>query len=298
MLAELLQRARRRGAKLLRTARARVVTPGLRMRSRYGRRELTDPSGRAVVSLTSYGARLNTVHLTIESIARGRIRPRRLILWTDPGVVFEDLPPQLRRLRLRGLEVRSSPEAFGPHTKYYPYVVSEPRHDRPLVTADDDSIYEREWLARLVAASELHPGEIVCYRAHRVGVAADGKSLRPYNTWRAAVGGQASWLNFATGVSGVLYPPAFLNELRDDGSAFTERCPRADDVWLHFRAVAHGRRIRQIVPVPKKYPEIAATQASALHRTNTALSGNDPQIAATYDAQTIVRLARLESSDA
>jgi len=63
-------------------------------------------------------------------------------------------------------------------------------------------------------------------------------------------------------------------------------------VWLHYRAVAHGRAIRQIVRRPRKYPEIAATQETALHKSNTAMNQNDAQITATYDPEVLSFLRR------
>jgi hypothetical protein len=279
-LHDLRGRLSRRGAKLGRAAQAAVRVPLLGATSRFSSRPLVDDRGTTVVSLTSYGARLRTVHLTVESIGRGSVRPRRIVLWVDPDVVVEDLPPALLRMRERGLEIGVSPAPYGPHTKYFPYVVSEAPHDAPLVTADDDSLYPRTWLAVLQEAA-AGSDDVVCYRAHRVRFGPDG-ALAPYNSWTPVTDTTASPLNFATGVSGVAYPPAFLDELARLGDAFTDSCPRADDVWLHFAAVQGGRRIRQIGPRPRKFPEVMRTQATALHRDNTGRTANDLQIASTY----------------
>ena len=281
-------RLSRRGAKTWRAAQAAVRVPLLSAANRSSHRPLVDGRSGTVVSLTSYGARLRTVHLTIESIGRGRVRPGRIVLWVDPDVVVEDLPPVLLRMRDRGLEIGTSPAPYGPHTKYFPYVASEAPHDALLVTADDDSLYPRDWLASLVEA-QAGSDDVVCFRAHRVGFTADG-GLAPYNSWAPVTDTTASPLNFATGVSGVAYPPAFLDELARLGDAFTATCPRADDVWLHFAAVQSGRRIRQIGARPRKFPEVMRTQATALHRENTGRTANDLQIASTYPAGVVEAL--------
>lgn len=255
---------------------------------------LIDPKSTVVVSLTSYGARLDTVHLTIESIGRGRVLPRRFILWTDPDVDPDQLTPALQRQRARGLEILTSSERFGPHTKYYPYVASQEEHVFPLVTADDDSIYPRTWLAALHAAGESFPADIVCFRAHRVTLA--GASIAPYNSWPAVKNTKSSRLHFATGVSGVHYPAGFLQELKSDGATFQKVTPNADDVWLHYRAIANGRRVRQLLRRSKKFPELASTQETALHRSNTAQNGNDAQILRTYDQKALRYLAEAKST--
>lgn len=278
-------RLSRRGSKLWRGVLALVQTPVLAATNLVSRRSVVDPSSPTVVSLTSYQARLRTVHLTIESIGRGKVRPGRIVLWVDPDVIFDDLPVELQRLRRRGLEIASSPARYGPHTKYFPFVMSEAPHNALLVTADDDSLYPRWWLASLQEAADGSE-DVVCFRAHRVGFDADGR-LAPYNSWSPVAETDPSPLNFATGVSGVGYPPAFLNELQALGDAFADKCAKADDVWLHYAAVRGGRRIRQLGPRPRKFPEVLSTQMMALHRVNTGQTANDAQIAATYSADVI-----------
>src|SRR4051812_39338036 len=97
------------------------------------REKLTLPEG-PIVSLTTHGSRIDTVYLTIESIASGSMRPSRLILWLDNQSLYDHMPDTLRRLVTRGLEVRLCGN-YGPHTKYYPFVESHQAFDAPLVTA-------------------------------------------------------------------------------------------------------------------------------------------------------------------
>ncbi|MET0954975.1 MAG: hypothetical protein ABWY68_03430, partial [Cryobacterium sp.] len=132
---------------------------------RYGRRPVTG-TGRAVVNLTSYGHRIDTVFYTIESIARGALRPRRVILWLDDADVVADPPPALRRLMKRGLEVLWCAD-YGPHKKQYAYASTMASAELPLVAADDDVLYPRLWLADLLAAYARHPEDVHGHRAHR-----------------------------------------------------------------------------------------------------------------------------------
>lgn len=243
-----------------------------------------------VVSLTTHGERIKRVHLSIESIARGTRTPHRIILWVDPGVDIDALPPNVQRLRRRGLEVRSSMGNYGPHTKYYPYVASvEGEHDVSLVTADDDILYPRRWLELLASvAHEGGNGSIVCYRAHRVELL--GNAIAPYGTWKPVEGIHFSPRNFATGVSGVWYPPKMLNSLRSAGTAFQESCPRADDIWLHVIAVRNRIPVRQVLPDAKFFYVASGSQKINLLSANAHSGGNDRQIQATYkeaDLQTL-----------
>ena len=204
-------------------------------------RKSADPvigDGDVNVSLTSYGKRISSVWQTIETIGLGTVKPHRLILWLDDDAVVADPPAPLRRLLARGLEIRHCRD-YGPHKKYFPYV-NEVLHDeseRVLVTADDDVYYPATWLAELLEAHR--PGEVTAFRA-RI------RSAAPYSAWPLCTTTEASETVFATGVSGVAYPPELLRTLRDRGDEFTSVCPLADDYWLHYAAVATGTPIRQV----------------------------------------------------
>jgi hypothetical protein len=253
--------------------------------SRYSRRSLTNPDG-LVVSLTSYGRRIHTVYLTIESIGRGTLRPSRIILWLDDRNAFERPPATIRRLLQRGLEVRFCRD-YGPHKKYYPYVQFLDEFDAPLVTADDDALYPRNWLMGLAQAFRRFPDDINCYRAHKMVI--KGQAIEKYENWRAVTSREPHVHHVATGVAGVIYPPGFLTWLKDAGDGFETCCLKADDLWLHAQAVRAGYKVRQIhsralLPLP-----IPGAERCGLWRSNI-FGGNDQQIESTYSALDIQRL--------
>ncbi|MEO8003687.1 MAG: hypothetical protein ABI771_02195 [Betaproteobacteria bacterium] len=261
----------------------------LRGRSLFSRRPAAGGGG-PVVSMTTYGKRLETAFFAIESIARGSLLPSRLILWIDETDVLARLPLPLRRLQERGLEILPTSN-FGPHKKYFPYVQASNAFDRPLVTADDDVIYPQDWLEGLQRAYDARGDLIHCYRANVVKM--DGDGFAPYRTWGRCSDTGESFLNFATGVSGILYPPEFLAYLKRQGNGFLECCPRADDVWLHAAALRSGVMIKQVTSIWTEYPSIPDTQDVALANTNLFGTGNDLQIGKTYLRQDVERLILL-----
>lgn len=261
----------------------------------FSRRTVTGDAP-VVVSLTTHGKRLAAVHATIESIASGTVRPHQLLLWLNPADADgKTLPSALRHLRRRGLDIRIA-ENHGPHTKYFPYVQSVAKHEWPLVTADDDVIYPPSWLEGLLLAHRAHPDAVNCYRARRISLR--DAALAPYNDWGFATSTDASFLNFATGVSGVIYPPALLDALREAGPKFKDCCPRADDVWLHASALRHGLGIRQIAGTAQDFGVTPQTQHLALYLQNATEDGNDPQIRATYSADDLRLLAARSLAEA
>jgi hypothetical protein len=267
-----VRRLARRARKRARVGRA-VVEAG--MLGRRERRSAESVLGTApvVVSLTSYGSRIDTVHLAIESIARGTVRPARMILWIDSPAALEALPPALERQRARGLEVLLA-HNYGPHTKYYPYVDAHEEFTVPVVTADDDILYPADWLSGIMAASAQHPDSIVGYWIRRMSLESDGRPAT-YTSWPYASDTLPHAANVPLGVSGVLYPIRMLARLREQGEAFVSVAPHTDDLWLHAVALRSGVPVRQISATPVHFLTLPGTQEVTLASENLAGSGND-----------------------
>lgn len=251
---------------------------------------VVDPTSKVVVSLTSHGVRINSVHLCIESIGTGEHKPARLLLHISREYKGRRLSAALKRLSDRGLEVVFCDDV-GPHTKYWPYVLSQERHNLPLVTADDDKMYGKGWLKALSNAWLLNPRDINCFRAREIKLA--GKSMLPYGQWPLCSNTAPNPRHFATGVGGIVYPPHFLECLKKAGDRFLEVTPYADDVWLHAVAIRNGYQIRQLESDAVEPPEVPLSRYSALHKSNLRAGRNDDYIRATY---TSADLTLLEAS--
>jgi hypothetical protein len=257
------------------------------LRNRLSRRPVADPAGSADVMLTSFGTRLDRVHLVIESIAAGAARPRSLTLVVNrpefrPG-------PGLARLVARGLRLVPS-EDLGPHKKYRPHL-ARATFERPLVTADDDVFYPRRWLRDLLDVAGSHPGHVVAHRTHVI-MLRDG-AIAPYLDWRTNTSTAAHPRHFATGIGGVLYPPAMLAALRR--SPFPEHCRHADDIWLHAVALRSGVSVRQVRPRPAEFRPVPGIAGSDLFDRNVIGGGNDAVIAAVYTVDDVAALSVTEN---
>lgn len=237
--------------------------------------------------MTTHGSRLGRAYLALESLTRGNmVAP--IVLWLDKKDYESEWPPHLRRLVERGVTVRCSSGSYGPHTKYWGVFGEVAGSATRVVTADDDIIYPEWFLERLLLASAITPERVVAHRAHRLKLNDSG--VAPYRRWKAVVGTRASVRNFATGVSGVLYPASFISYVVSQGLAFQQISPRADDVWLHLCALRSGHQVRQVSKRSRNFAVIPSTQTTALSFRNTMFGGNDAQIAEAYTDADVEKL--------
>ncbi|HBU9620617.1 glycosyltransferase family 2 protein, partial [Escherichia coli] len=254
---------------------------------------LTNVLSNVDVSLTTHGERIESVHITIESILSGKVLPARIILWLDDENAIRNLPMSLVRLKNRGLEIKLS-KNYGPHTKYFPYIL-EGKHKDYLVTADDDIIYPKNWLFDLYSAAKCYSDVIVCHRAHEITFDAQRK-FKPYEEWNACRSVEKNIAFFATGVSGVIYPKKFLEHLLRAGDDFINKCPRADDVWLHYIAYVNNYKVMQLKKTSAHFLIVKNTQHLGLMNTNVLMNQNDSQIMNTYSLKDMENIFLLSNN--
>lgn len=277
--------------RLHRSAWRRAVLARALLRNRRGTESVVGEAP-VIVSMTSHGERLAKCFAAVESIGLGSMLPARIVLWLSAADADRDPPTSLRRLMDRGLEVYRLPRDYRSFNKLYPVATMLPETATSVVTADDDVLYGPEWLAGLLASADGAESErtIRGYRA-KVIRTKSGRIL-PYSQWPYCTTTAPGVDVFLTGVSGIIYPVAFLRSLRDAGEQFLEQCPTADDVWFHRVAIRSGFLHRQLHTHAIEYPTGPRTAAPALMSLNVGLGANDAQICRTYDAEDIQLIER------
>src|SRR5690606_29967954 len=114
-----------------------------------------DEQSSVIVSLTSFPARINLVHIAIKSLLNQSKRPKKIVLWL--GDEFfphgeKTLPKSLLELKQFGLEIEFCRD-LGAHTKYFYAFQKYPNN--LIVTVDDDIIYPRNLLKVLLNTHNL-----------------------------------------------------------------------------------------------------------------------------------------------
>ena len=216
-----------------------------------------------IVSLTSYPPRFTTLLLTLKCLLSQTVKPDVMVLWIAEND-REVLPPAILDLRTYGLTIRFCADLKS-YKKIIPALTAY--SDNFIVTADDDAFYPRDWLEFLVREYRGDDKEIICHRAYRIRLGANGLPLK-YGEWEFPAQTKVrSALIFPTGVGGVLYPPGIFDARVSDAQTFMSLCPTADDIWLYWMARLNGGVGRRVGDLPDIvcWP---GSQAEALYYSN------------------------------
>lgn len=236
-----------------------------------------------IVSLTTYGRRLQDVCFTIESIMQQTLLPNKIVLNLNEKDKDNPLPIALKKQVERGLTI-SWVKDIRSYTKLLPTLKKYP--EAIIITIDDDLLYDFDVVERLFDSYLKNPKKISALRTHSLTFDKSGK-LRGYQNWLWESGGAAKCSHiFATGVGGVLYPPGSFSEEVFNEEVFTTICPTADDVWFHAMAVLNGTDVVRVESRSSKgqnYIINEEVQDMGLCQVNTGPDGeNDRQIKAVY----------------
>ncbi|MCJ8294468.1 MAG: hypothetical protein MJK15_08690 [Colwellia sp.] len=241
-----------------------------------------------IVSLTSYGSRVEHVHLTLLTLLNQSLKPAKVILWlAEDEFTLEQLPNKLLALRQYGLEIAFCLDIRS-YKKLIPTLQRYPEHT--VVTFDDDILYPYRQLEQLVTSHQQYPNCIICHRAHFIKKDLSGQLL-PYQQWfYDSKEDKASDKLMPVGIGGVLYPVGSLSDEVLNQQAFMTLCPQADDLWFKVMAVKNNTLTKLVDrPMPyKNYLHIPDSQINALWHSNK--TKNNQQLQAILTAYAEIKL--------
>ena len=229
-----------------------------------------------VVSLTSFPARFNALHLVIKSILNQNMKPDIIFLCLAKEEAEDEsvLPPSVLELKKYGLQIYIAHENLKPHKKYYYTTKLYP--DSVIITIDDDCIYDKNLVRDLYNSFLKFPAAVSAKRVHKIIKDENGKLL-PYNKWQYEYKKKLSpsFDLFSTGVGGVLYPPNILPSETFDAEKIKELCLDADDIWLKFMELKNNIPVVWVKEGRTHPLIIKNTQKVTLQKNNYHKNQND-----------------------
>ena len=231
-----------------------------------------------VVSLTSYGDRINELKYTLFSLIDQTVKPLKIVV----NLADKDMDlitDELKKFEEFGVSYVKT-EDLKSYKKLIPTVKAYP--DKCIVTADDDLYYPKDWLEKLWYGHLNNPNSIICHLTKKIGFRDE--SLLPYVQWSYNQYSSAPSLqNFILSGAGTLFPPNSLYEDLINKDLFTKLTPAADDVWDYFMAYLKNTKIEQIpnsyvnVRYVNPYREYGIDKGETLTQINVDMGKNDEQ---------------------
>ena len=201
-----------------------------------------------IVSLTTYPQRIVDIDVVIFSLINQSIKPDKIILWLayeEFPNLERDIPNHVLNLKKLGLEIEFCHNIYS----YNKLIHALEKYPNDLiVTADDDIYYPYNWLEKLYKSYLENPNVIHCHRGHRIRF-DDKNNILPFNQWLQEFkpkNSSPSYLNFATGVGGVIYKHKVLHNDIFNEELFIKLCPKDDDVWFWIMALLKNTKINII----------------------------------------------------
>lgn len=229
-----------------------------------------------IISLTSYASRVQTVHLTIESLLNQTIKPNKIILWLNAPYNSDNIPQILKKQINRGLEVKFA-EDYKSYGKLIHSLINYPNDT--IITCDDDVLYPYDFVEKFVQAHCKDKTSIYFYHGSKMTLTKDNQ-LMPYKFWDENVcSGEDSVFHFPFGNCGILYPPKSLNKEVLNTNAFVELAPFADDIWFRAMSLLNNTPCKKIAQDSHPFDKmIAISSAQNVTLWQINLSKNDEQI--------------------
>ena len=223
------------------------------------------------VSLTSFPARIDYVHITVETLLRQSFKPDRIILWLAESQ-FPDrkLPEKLTALQDKGLTIRFCDDLRS-HKKYV-YTFLEYPADQ-VILSDDDAFYSRDMVATLVRLHKKYPKDIIGSTAQIIGPDVYSMpSVWPVPEVRKRY--ISMWQVQPFSGQGTLYPAKWYpRELFNKEKALA-LAGTADDLWLQAMGLVAGVKTTLVYPQRGFPVEIEIENNLTLFQQNKATGEN------------------------
>lgn len=196
-----------------------------------------------IVSLTSFSERLFDLHFCLYSLFNQTLKPDKIILCLNKEEFpnFEnDIPENVLKFKKNGLTIKWC-DNLKSFTKLIPVLEEYP--NEYIVTVDDDIFYPSDLLENLWKTYEKYPHTIISSRTRIIKFNSDGE-LDEYKYWPLVNKfAKSTFLNFITGVGGILYFPNALSDIVFKTELFKKLCPTGDDIWFWAMAVLNKTKI-------------------------------------------------------
>lgn len=191
-----------------------------------------------VISLTTTRSRLPICAHTVWSLLQQECQPTKIIVWVsnEPYLLDEGIKEEPEwAAKFRGLsailEFRWTSNT-GPYRKLFP-MLQLADLETVIVYADDDAIYQKQWLKKLITKfTENNQNKAVAARVRKKTRNLFGGYVS-YMLMPLVLKEETLTRDFiATGIGGVVLKRSFIQDRFVASQDFLKICPTTDDLWI------------------------------------------------------------------
>ena len=222
---------------------------------------LRDMNWDHIIALTSHGPRLQTLEKSINGILKQRLVPKRVVLVVSDSEAAL-IPSSIRLLADSSrIEIKLTDD-LGPGKKLLPLLAENP--GMPIITLDDDLIYQTDLTLKLMIQHNLNPECIIANRVHKVKFLEDGQPA-PYESWAKNYSlGDGPELDFlATSGAGTLFMVEHFHPDVMDIESYKGLSFFTDDLWWFVQSRRVGTKVKRL-PGISELNYIEGTQSEGL----------------------------------
>ena len=225
-----------------------------------------------IVSLTSYPARISYVHLAIKSLMLQSYKPDRIILWlAEEQFPDKKLPKKLTDLCQYGLEIIWMHDIYG-HKKYF-YPVLNQQDNEVVITYDDDIIYSKNSIKRLIKTHKRFPTCLVCERGQTIDFAQIDNPGRWKTHSSRGVKKPTYSINPSPGGGCLIPKGAFYTDACDE-EKIRRLAYKNDDLWYMFMCAEQGTKMIKTRKNHRTFSVIAGSQTEQMATDNIGNNRN------------------------
>lgn len=227
---------------------------------------------KVIVSLTSYPARISYVHLAIKSLMLQTYKPDRIILWlAEEQFPTKELPKALTDLCAYGLEIIWMHDIYG-HKKYF-YPVLNQQDNEVVITYDDDIIYSKKSIKRLMKTHRQFPDCLVCERGQTI----DFSQIDNPGRWKTHSSQGVKTPTYSMNPSpggGCLIPKGAFHKDAVNEEKIRRLAYKNDDLWYMFMCAEQGTKMVKTRKNHRTFTVIEGSQTEQMAMENVGNNGN------------------------
>ena len=226
-----------------------------------------------IVSLTSYPARIPFVHIAIKSLMLQSYKPDRIILWlAEEQFPDKKIPEALTELQKYGLEIIWIHDIYG-HKKYF-YPVKNQKENEVVITFDDDIIYSKKAIERLMKTHQKHPHCLVVERGQSFNENNMYNPGKWYTISDVGVKTPSYSINPSPG-GGCLIPFKAFHDDACNEAKIRELAYKNDDIWYMFMCANNGTRIVKTRKYHRIFTVVEGSQLEQMATENVVNNYNE-----------------------